>query len=300
MIESRRTQLEAAGAWAIFPADDVQLWERWTAFRRSVAVPCLEDQIPYEAERKAAARTSLVRMLSLDRSPAALVWPRVNHVSSEYWREDISALAGSSADGLVIPKLESVEQVREVESWLDQCESNLEETSSPLALVLMIESPLGLQHAFDIATTTKRGWALMFGREDYYAGIRGLKSPQALAEGLPEFLTSRSIIANAARAAGLEVIDGSAGAGATDEQMLADARLSARLGYTAKIAASEAEAHAILRGFTPSDDAIAFAREMIEVAAGRSSAAAPEEVTPPVLRQAKLVLQRAGITPDGL
>ena len=205
-------------------------------------------------------------------------------------------LAGSAIDGLVIPKVESVAQVQEVEEWLIRCETEAG-SAAATPLVLMIESPLGVERAFDIASASVRGWALMFGREDYNAAMQGLKDPGGLAEGLPEFLPSRSKIANAARAAGLEVIDGSAGAGASAVEMLRDAQLSARLGYTGKIAASDAEALSIIEGFTPSPQAISFALDMVNVAMGRSTVAAAEEVTPPVVKQALLTLRRAGIDP---
>lgn len=288
--------------WMMMPGSDSGLIKKSLKYRPDVIIPCLEDGVAYIPAAKQNARDSLKKDLSgsLFSEIDVLVFPRINHPSSEYWKLDIEMLVETEASGLVIPKTESGDEVREVVKFLEKIEAE-KGRKVGLEIIAMIETARGVMRAEEIASAHPRVRGVLFGREDYSASV-GLmrRHKDSLAEVSPELLYSRSQVVTAAKSAGVEAIDGAAFTLVDHEYIRRDASLTARLGFTGKLAAHPAHVEGIRAAYTPDPDDLAVAHAMIELEtkSKESGVAAVGgisgmEVTPPVIEQAKLLVQRA-------
>ncbi|HEY0639909.1 MAG TPA: CoA ester lyase [Pseudonocardiaceae bacterium] len=284
--------------WLMMPGGDIAMVEKSLKYRPDAVIPCLEDGVAYDPESKATARKALTEALSGDRftSRDVLVYPRINHPSGPYWRDDIDAVVTTEATGLVIPKTESAADVRRVAEYLDTADPD-----GRLRVVAMIETAAGVLRAQEIASSSPRVRGLLFGREDYSASV-GLmrRHADSLAQLSPELLYARSAVVLAAAAAGIESIDGASFTLHDKDYIAADASLTARLGFTGKLAAHPAHVAGIRAGYTPEPADLAVAEQMVKLETDAHEAGgaalggiAGMEVTPPVVAQAKLLLRRA-------
>lgn len=124
---------------------------------------------------------------------------RINQLPSGL--EDLDYIVPHHAHVILIPKTEDAEQVKQVESRI----SKLKETYSidyQIFLMPIIESALGVEHAYEIATASPDNVAMAIGLEDYTADM-GVKRTL---EG-QESLYGRMRIVNACKAAGIQPID---------------------------------------------------------------------------------------------
>lgn len=112
--------------------------------------------------------------------------------------EDLAEIVAERPDLILIPKVEHAEQVRETAREIERIGG----ATHGVWLLPILESALGVEHAFEIASASERVAALTLGLEDYAADVGVPKS----AEG-DESLYARMRVVNAARAAAVQAID---------------------------------------------------------------------------------------------
>jgi citrate lyase subunit beta / citryl-CoA lyase len=288
--------------WLMMPGGHREMVLKSVRYRPDTIVPCLEDGVRYDDASKKQARWTLTEAIPQVRAaaPGVGVFPRINHPTGEYWRADVDSLVGAGVDGIVIPKAEHADEVRAVADYLTEREAGAG-VMTPAQIVAMIETPKGLLAAESLAAADDRVVALLFGREDYSAAVGLMRRHRdSLREGSPELLYARSRVATVAQAYGIGAIDGASFTFVDQDYMRGDASLTARIGFTGKLAAHPAHVESIRYGFTPVDDDIAAAHEIVELeraSAERGEAAVGAvrgmEVTPPIVEQARLLLRRA-------
>jgi citrate lyase subunit beta / citryl-CoA lyase len=115
--------------------------------------------------------------------------------------EDLAEIIPESPDLILIPKTEHSLQVTEVERVISELRVR-HNISRPVWLMPILESALGIENAFAIATGSPNVAALTIGLEDYTADMGVTKT----AEG-HESLYARTRLVNAATAAGIQAID---------------------------------------------------------------------------------------------
>ncbi len=115
--------------------------------------------------------------------------------------EDLDEIVPESPDLILIPKVESAQQVIEVDGRIAEFKANYGITR-PVWLMPIVESAPGIENAFSIATASPQIVALTIGLEDYTADLGVLKT---LAGG--ESIYARQRVINAARAADVQAID---------------------------------------------------------------------------------------------
>ena len=115
--------------------------------------------------------------------------------------EDLAEVVGESPDLILIPKVEEPEQVREV----DRIIAEIKERNGIIRsiwIMPILESALGIENAFAIATASENVAALTIGLEDYTADLGVVKTSEG-----HESQYARSRVVNAARAAEVQAID---------------------------------------------------------------------------------------------
>lgn len=115
--------------------------------------------------------------------------------------EDIKYVASHNVNLILLPKCESAEQIHKVEAEIEK-ERKKHAFTYPIYLMPIIESALGIEKAFEIATASENLVAMAIGLEDFTADL-GVKRTK---EG-KESLYARTRIVNACKAAGIQPID---------------------------------------------------------------------------------------------
>ena len=114
---------------------------------------------------------------------------------------DLEEIIPETPDLVLIPKVESAGQVAEVDRRIGEIlkRCGIERT---IWLMPILESALGIENAWAIATASERNTALTIGIEDYTADLGVVKTPEG-----HETFYARTRLVNAAKAAGLQAID---------------------------------------------------------------------------------------------
>ncbi len=163
-------------------------------------------------------------------------------------------------DGIVVPKVESPDQVR----WVGrEIRNRLHALGDPgpghLPVLVLIETARGVMYLREIAESDPSVVALIFGSEDFAGDIGATRTPEGL-----EVLYARSAVVVAAVAHALQPID-TVYLDLEDAAGLErDARFGASLGFEGKLAIHPKQVGPIADAFTPSDEAIARALRVVE------------------------------------
>lgn len=115
--------------------------------------------------------------------------------------EDLEEVVPEQPDLILLPKVEHARQVLEVDRKITEIETR-EGITRPMWIMPIIESALGIEHAFAIASASDRVCALTIGLEDYTADLGVPRSPSG-----QESQYARLRLVNAAKAAGVQAID---------------------------------------------------------------------------------------------
>jgi citrate lyase subunit beta/citryl-CoA lyase len=115
--------------------------------------------------------------------------------------EDLAEIVGESPDLILIPKVEEPEQVREVDRMIAEIKQR-NGILRPIWIMPILESALGIENAFAVATASENVVALTIGLEDYTADLGVVKTTEGY-----ESQYARSRVVNAAHAAGVQAID---------------------------------------------------------------------------------------------
>lgn len=214
----------------------------------------LEDSVHPE-EKDAARRLVASALRSIDFGGAERM-VRINQ--GESGLEDLEAVVPAQPDLILIPKVESPEDVRRAEQKIAALQLTLG-TSRPVWLMPILESALGLERAFAIATACESNVALTIGVEDYTADLGVVKT-----RGGGESLWARGRLINAAKAAGLQAIDSVFGDVADMEGLAAWAEGSRALGFEGMGCIHPRQIPVIHQAYAPGREEIARALRIVE------------------------------------
>ena len=222
----------------------------------------LEDSVA--AAAKADARDLVCRVLAEGRLGAGLLSVRVNAIDSDWWRDDVTALAdraGSAIDSLVVPKVERAEDVLEIERMLER-------RGASMGIQALVETAAGVMRVGEIATASPRLDALILGYADLAASL-GRAEPEAAPE---RWLYAQDALLVAARAAGIAAMDGPYLALADERGLRAWAEHVRDLGYDGKWAIHPSQLAVINDTFTPAGDEVERAEAILAALAKAESA----------------------------
>jgi citrate lyase subunit beta/citryl-CoA lyase len=215
-----------------------------------VVVLDLEDAVPPAA--KEAARAS-VREAAAELEPVVPVCVRVNPPGTDWFADDVAALPDGIA-AVVVPKLESREQLEQVAAVLDG-----------RSIVAGIETVRGVADVRDLLHPPVV--ACYFGAEDYIADLGGIRNADN-----HEVIHPRSSVAMAARLAGVPALDMVTLDFGDDERFVHEARQARSLGYAGKLCIHPAQVPLANDAFRPSEEEKDWARRLLAAFEGSGGA----------------------------
>jgi citrate lyase subunit beta/citryl-CoA lyase len=207
--------------------------------------------------------------------------------------EDLAEVIGESPDLILIPKVEQSEQVREVDRMIAEIKSR-NGMIRPIWIMPILESALGIENAFAVATASENVVALTIGLEDYTADLGVVKT----AEGR-ESQYARSRVVNAARAAGIQAIDSVFSDVSDMEGLLLWGKASRAAGFEGMGCIHPGQIRVIHEAFLPTAVEIEKARKVVsafEEAQSKGLAVVSlgsKMIDPPVVQRALKLVERA-------
>jgi citrate lyase subunit beta/citryl-CoA lyase len=211
----------------------------------------LEDAVAPDA--KAEARDRVCAAVQSGEYGAKELTIRINGIGTEWHEADLAPVAAAGPDGVVVPKVNSAAEVQSLVAALDAAGA-----PERTALWAMLETPVAMLHAEEIASASDRLTVLIMGTNDLAKELHAQHVPgrAPLQFGLQSCLT-------AARLAGKVILDGVYNDIKDDDGFRAECLQGRQFGFDGKTLIHPSQVGPCNEVFAPSDAEIATAREII-------------------------------------
>ena len=184
---------------------------------------------------------------------------RINSIDTPYWQLDLDTVLPCQPNLILLPKTGSAADVLAADAYMTALEEKLGLAPNTVGLMPLIETAMGVENAFAIASATKRVKALFLGAEDLTADLQCKRTKEGR-----EIEYARTRLVVAARAAGVDVYDTPFTDVNDDEGIWTDARLAKALGFTGKASISPRHVEVINSVFSPTEKEIDYAYEVLD------------------------------------
>ncbi|GAB3856802.1 CoA ester lyase [Nocardioides maradonensis] len=212
----------------------------------------LEDAVAPDA--KVSARAQAAAAVRSGEYGARHLIIRVNGIGTEWHADDIKAAAEAGPDVVLVPKVNSAEEVLELVDELAAAGAP-EKTK----LWAMVETPIGMLNALSIATASERLTGFVMGTNDLVKELYAEHVP-----GRQPVITGLGLALLAARAAGIVIIDGVYNDVKDTEGFLAEVEQGRQMGFDGKTLIHPGQVEGANAGFAPSAQAVEDAKGLIE------------------------------------
>jgi len=234
------------------PGSNARALDKGRRLAADALIMDLEDSIAPDVKNE--ARATIVSELAKGGYGRREILVRINPLDTQWGRDDIAAIAKTSADAVLVPKVATAADVLSVDRALAAA-------GAPDALTIwcMIESPLAILNIRDIACASPRLGGFIMGTSDLVKDLGALHTKERL-----PVLTSLGMAVLAARAYGLAIIDGVHLDLNDDEGFEASCRQGRELGFDGKSLIHPKTLAAANAAYGPSEADIEHARRVID------------------------------------
>jgi citrate lyase subunit beta/citryl-CoA lyase len=236
------------------PGNNPGMLQNGGVFGADAVILDLEDAVsPLE---KDAARLLVANALnSVDYGSSKKV-VRINPLDTPMSGYDIRAIVPCRPYALLLTKVQSAADIKEAVFLIAAAEQTGQE---PVRIIALIETPRGLAEAYPVAMADERVIALAFGAEDYTAALGAIRTKEG-----KEVLTARSLMVNAAAAAGKDALDTPYTDVNDEVGLIEDTALAKQLGFKGKLAVNPRQVDVIHSIFNPSEQEIEWAERVVQ------------------------------------
>ena len=228
------------------PCSNSRALEKAAALPADVLLFDLEDAVAPDA--KSQARAAIVAALKQKDYGRREKVVRINAVDSDWGYQDLKALADTPLDGLLLPKVESAEQINQALAVLGR----------DVPVWVMAETPRGVLNIEAIAAHPQTA-VIVMGTNDLAREMRVLQSA-----GREEFAWAFGRCVMAARACGCDILDGVYNRLQDDEGLQRLCDQARALGFDGKTLIHPAQLAICNKAFLPGDNEVAEARAIVE------------------------------------
>jgi malyl-CoA/(S)-citramalyl-CoA lyase len=257
------------------PGSRTALFEKMASSAADVINLDLEDSVaPSDKEQ---ARANIIAAISDVDWGSKTLSVRINGLDTPWWYRDVVDLleqSGERLDQIMIPKVGCAGDLYAVDALVTAIEA-AKGRSKKIDFEVIIESAAGIAHVEEIAAATPRLIAMSLGAADFAAsmgmqttGIGGTQENYYMLRESEKYWSdpwhwAQAAIVAACRTHGVLPVDGPFGDFSDDDGFRAQARRSATLGMVGKWAIHPKQIALANEVFTPSDESVAEAREIL-------------------------------------
>lgn len=271
--------------------------DNWKMITKSITLGvdsiCMDMEDGTAINKKAEARATIAKALQELDFGASEKLARINSVGSGWEQDDVEAVLPYHPDGIVIPKVESFEQVEWASRIIEDAELKNGWQVNSIRILIGVETAKGILNLKEIAAHPRLD-AIIFGGEDFAASIGAVRTKDAV-----ELLYARQAVIVACAAYDLQPIDIVTIDYKDLEALKVESQFGARLGFSGKQIIHPNQVQAVQEAFTPSAEAIEYARRIVETfeasqKEGKGAYALDGKmIDMPLLKNAQKVLARA-------
>lgn len=217
----------------------------------------LEDAV--SPDEKDAARILVRNALKYQNFSGCEVVVRINPTDTEFWKEDLDAVIPLKPDMIMPTKVSGGEMIREVSAYMGQVEERSGIEKGSVKILPLIETALGVEKAFEIASSDVRVAGLFLGGEDFTADMHCKRTKEG-----QEIFYARTRLVCAARAWGIEAYD----TPFTDVEDMGglrkDTEFAKSLGFAGKAVISPRHVDIVNEVFSPTEAEIEYAHDVMD------------------------------------
>jgi citrate lyase subunit beta/citryl-CoA lyase len=232
------------------PSSNERALEKAKGLPADALILDLEDAVSPDAKEQ--GRVNACAAVASGEYGKKILTIRVNGIGTQWHEDDLKAAAAAKPAAVVVPKVNSADEVRQIEATLNAA------GNTETAIWAMIETPAAILAAADIAASTPRLTTFIMGTNDLIKELRGRITPDRIAL-IPAL--SQAILA--ARAADKLVIDGVYNDVKDEVGFVAECRQARILGFDGKTLIHPGQVEPANELFAPSEDEIEHARAVI-------------------------------------
>ncbi|MEM7223537.1 MAG: CoA ester lyase [Pseudomonadota bacterium] len=212
----------------------------------------LEDAVA--ADAKVQARANIKEAVQVGGYGYRELIIRINPLSSAWGYEDLIMASTCGADAVLIPKVESADMVRQVEVAMDNA-------SAPkgVAIWAMMETPLGMLHAEEIVSVSKRLGCVVMGTSDLAKDLHAAHTRDRM-----PMITSLGLCLLAARAYNLAILDGVHLDLRDDEGLAYSCEQGVAMGFDGKTLIHPRTIEIANQAFSPTEAEVVWSHKIIE------------------------------------
>jgi citrate lyase beta subunit len=273
------------------PGDDRHKIEK--AIQLEVDCICMDMEDGVAQNRKEAARRTIAAALGELSFGHSEKLARINPVGSGLEPADLEVVLPAHPDGIVVPKVEQVDQLEWVSERIEAAELDHGWAIQSVVLIALVETAKAILNLKEIAAHPRLD-ALVFGAEDLAANLGAVRTPQGW-----EVFHARSAVVIAAAAYGLQAIDMVSIDFKNLEALRQEAVFGASLGYSGKQAIHPNQVGPVQAAFIPDEASILQAQHLVQAFADHQAqgsgafALDGKLVDRPLIRAAENLLARA-------
>ena len=236
------------------PGANARALEKAASLPADTLILDLEDAVAPDAKEQ--ARSIVMETVSSRPYGNREVIIRINGLDTPWGHDDLAMVAKAGADGILVPKVVSAEQVGELDTALSRADA-----AADMGLWVMIEMPLAILNIGDIAAAsqTSRLSGVVMGTNDLAKEMHAIATADRAA-----FQVALTLTLTAARAYGLVAVDGVYNDFRDDAGLIAECEQGRMMGFDGKTLIHPAQLEATNRVYSPGPAEIAEARAIIE------------------------------------
>jgi len=278
------------------PGNRPRMVQKVITFGADAVILDLEDAVPI-AEKAATRGTIKVALLSYPRERSCKTYVRVNSLDTGLTADDVRDIMCSALDGVILPKVESAEELRQGDAIVERAETAAGLSGGHIDLIPIVETAKGFLNAQAIAAAGTRARRLAFGAGDFTfdLGVNWFGD-------CPAIMLPRMLLPIISRAAGLEPPFDTVYQDIRDlEGLRTETETAKALGFQGKMCIYPAQVAVVNEVFSPTAGEIAYAQKVIEAftaaeAQGHASCTVDGKMIDyPIAERAKRVLAVANV-----
>ncbi|MDZ5619854.1 HpcH/HpaI aldolase/citrate lyase family protein [Nocardioides bizhenqiangii] len=246
------TELKPLRSVLYMPSSNERALEKAKTIAADAIIFDLEDAVAPDA--KPAAREAAATAVRSGEYGRRELIIRVNGIGTEWHDDDIKAAAAAVPDVVLVPKVNSAEEVRRLVAALEAAGAP-EQTK----LWAMVETPIAMLNALSIAEASERLTGFVMGTNDLVKELYAEHVP-----GRQPVITGLGLALLAARAAGIVIIDGVYNDVKDLDGFLAEVEQGRQMGFDGKTLIHPGQVDGANAGFAPSEQAVEDARGLIQ------------------------------------
>jgi len=243
-IRPRRSVLYMPGA-------NERALEKAKALPADAIIFDLEDAVAPDA--KAEARERVCAAVASGEYGGRELTIRANGLDTEWHADDLAAISAAGPAAVVVPKINSVADVQAIEAALEK-----HGAPDHTAIWAMVETPVAMLHAEEIASASERLAVLVMGTNDLAKELHAEHVP-----GRQPLLTGLGLCLLAARATGKVILDGVYNDIKDEDGFRAECVQGRQMGFDGKTLIHPSQLEPCNEVFAPSEDEVAQSRKII-------------------------------------